>query len=264
MSDEIPDLEFTVYALKLVDYQLSGWHIFDLHYSGRCQCCGESSIITKQNVTGTEVETERDKFLQHGSVEKCVDILAGSLDSFIRFQDDKVGAYSPEGDFVPYPVSNIEVFGDMVERETELTRRQSQSLKLSMWFVREILHSYDENRVWQQTDFSGQIMKNAADLLKRYDADTIAGCLEANRDGLIGDNFELKFMIGIEKLGEPSIIQQWFDYCKNPPAIYLQHDYEVWEERRNKHYPELEAEPAAPKSPRKPKRKKVKQGELEL
>lgn len=250
--------EFRIFALKLAHYQLHGWHIYDLYYSRRCQCCGESGLHAWKNIDNASLQAERAKFLESsdGSVDKCFDVEAGSLDSFIRFQDDRLGAYAPDGAFVPWPVSAMELTDSLVEWRDTMTRRQSQTQKLAMWFVSEILHSYDESRVWQTTDFSGPIMKQSADLLKRYDADTIAGCLEANRDGLIGDGFDLTFISGIEKSGEPPLIQQWFDYIASPPPIYMEYNMQQWSERRDKHYPMLEPDPVDPNQPVKLPRKK--------
>lgn len=258
MPDEtaIPDLESdTVYWLKLVDYQFEGYHIFDLNYGIRCKCCGEFKVVVRKNVDGETVVSERDRFLAstYGAPEKCADILAGSLDSYIRFQDDKVGAYDPGGVFVSQPLANIEIANILDDRSNEMARRQSQTEKLARFFVGKIL-----NREWTDSDFHGPVMKGAKSLLERYDADTIAGCLEAIRDAVIGDgSFQIKYISAIESAGEPPFVRQWLDYCNTEPAVYMEQTHAEWVERKGKVYPELLPD-EAPKEQkaRKPRRKK--------
>jgi hypothetical protein len=255
----IPDLEskvqYTTYWLKLVDYQLEGYHIYDLVYGVRCGCCGEFSIITKKNVDDQTTESERSIFLAsaHGDAAKCTDILSGGLDSMIRFQDDREGAYDSNGVFVSWPLSNIEITNIIEDRSYDMTRRQSQSQKLAMFFISNIV-----GRTWTTEDFHGPAMKHAKSLLERYDADTIAGCLEAIRDGIIGDgSFEIKYMSAIETTGEPTWIAQWKAYCETEPAVYLEQTHAEWIERKDKVYPELlpDEKPEPVKTP-KPRRKK--------
>ncbi len=129
-----------------------------------------------------------------------------------------------------------------------------QTKKLAMFFVRNIL-----GREWITADFRGPVMKHAKSLLEHYDADTIAGCLEAIRDGIIGDgSFEIKYMSAIESTGEPPFIAQWQAYCETEPAVYMTQTHIEWLERKDKVYPELlpDPKPDVPAKPPRPRRKK--------
>lgn len=266
-----------VLSATIWDYEYLGWHIYDAEIWFVCADCGASS----------------QKQLPSASLEEIAEICSyagtnlhlGYVKDPARFlYDVEDGAWNERGIWVEYPdyqwmIQQAEELEAKLQT-TKKVRRESQTIKLSMWFVEHILHEMDETRVWNKDDFSSAITKHATDLLKRHSVRDICGCCEAVRDDVIGDGIcdFFKRMIMIETSGEPPLISQWRAYLQEPPAIYMESQYADWIARSERTYAEVlvealpVAEPSAAvdldnpktKKPRARKNKHVKAEQLDL
>jgi len=235
---EIPDLESRkrLAEWSIVEYRYLGWRIWDIKIGFFCDCCHAYNQEWIHNASMEDIA-----YLASFPEAKFVGVGKSSeFDAWIRIcRDIDQGAYDPVGNWSPYPVYQIEILESQYWKGLDVARKASQTEKLAKWVVREIF-----KRDWKSPDDDrGAVKKHASQLLQRYTADEIAGCLEAIRDGVIGDGFEIHYISTIESVGEPPMISQWKEYCANEPPVFYESEYQQWLERKNKHYDELEADP---------------------
>jgi hypothetical protein len=103
---------------------------------------------------------------------------------------------------------------------------RSPHLLLAVFFVTHVI-----GRKWTNTDFRGQHIKRASELLKRYAFNDIVGALLALRDGVIefSKTPPLMDLSIIEKL-EPPLLERWLEYKNTEPPSWLEADHQRWEE----------------------------------
>lgn len=220
-------------------FEYFGWRIYDVELWYACADCGSASLMKLNNASLEEIAQI--------SMFAGTNLFIGYVNDPTRLTYDvEDGAWSWRGTWVEYPDYQIAIAQDEEFERMKKTRRESQTIKLAMWFVENILHEQDPNRVWTSNDFSSAVTKHAALLLKKHSVRDICGCLEALRDEKIGDGYPVNFMKVIETSGEPPYISQWQAYLENEPPVYLEAEHADWEVRRDRDYAEVLIEPYQP------------------
>ena len=214
-----------------------GFEVYDAFVQYQCGCCKGPGVNRYVNITRASYR----RILNLDSAEgpeayrkRATALRVNACDSYNRLAfAERQGCYSPEGDWLPYPVGNLEIQDRMADLKQASKRKSSQNGRLVFWFVDHIL-----KRPMNQEDYGGMHAKHAKELLSNYSVAEICGCLDAINDGLFGD-VDVTYMT-IVKTFEPSLFQQYRDYLKTPPPVYLETEMAQWEERRSRTYREVE------------------------